>query len=413
MKPDCTFTPQFEAEAAQVVAEALPTGAAGGASLVPAPGMQLTFDRADGRLARFVVDVGEHGRTTALAESAADFVGALFGEQAAVAIKHALHGVTSPFALRAQPRVLAALSRLACLDAARLTSPVQSSPLWAVEAALLAKRAGLHCRAITEARRIAAALGGRPDAASPGDAVARPPVPPVPITRGEPGSGESARDVPHWLDPGLVPAGLFRHGLSPESDLHVSASGAGSGVIVAEAALVPGADPVAAARCVARFVDSLDRRVLAASPFQPDGRMARAELRAPAGVCGSSGMWVEVVGDERQPVQGTRMRQIRRSLRWADAALRAEGRPAGLTHLLGGGQWAALAAGAWERCSTDWSNAGDADRGYLAAARRAACEPGSASPEPPSSWAAQLAQRPVPAQRPYLAESQAADLPSA
>ena len=43
---------------------------------------------------------------------------------------------------QAEPDTMAALSRLARLDAARITSPVAGSPLWAVEAAQLAGRPG-------------------------------------------------------------------------------------------------------------------------------------------------------------------------------------------------------------------------------------------------------------------------------
>ena len=50
------LTPSFERETGQVILEGLPAGVAGEASLIPAPGLDLAFDRADGRLCRVVVD---------------------------------------------------------------------------------------------------------------------------------------------------------------------------------------------------------------------------------------------------------------------------------------------------------------------------------------------------------------------
>ena len=50
------LTPIFERETGQVILEGLPAGVAGEAPLVPVPGLDLAFDRADGRLCRAVVD---------------------------------------------------------------------------------------------------------------------------------------------------------------------------------------------------------------------------------------------------------------------------------------------------------------------------------------------------------------------
>jgi hypothetical protein len=103
-------------------------------------------------------------------------------------------------------------------------------------------------------------------------------------------------------------------------------------------------------------------------------------LPAPAAL---DALWVEVVDDERRPVRGTRLRHMRRALRWADAALRAASRPAGLAPGLTDEQWAWLAALAWDRCHSDWTAAGDAGRAALAAG---------------------LSRHPVRWTRPYLAE---------
>ena len=46
------LTPHYEPETGQVFLDGPPTGAAGEAPLVPAPGLDLAFDRANGRLSR-------------------------------------------------------------------------------------------------------------------------------------------------------------------------------------------------------------------------------------------------------------------------------------------------------------------------------------------------------------------------
>ena len=55
------LTPTYDNDTGQVVLEGLPAGPAGEAALVPVPGLQLAFDRADGRLFRVVVDTGPAG----------------------------------------------------------------------------------------------------------------------------------------------------------------------------------------------------------------------------------------------------------------------------------------------------------------------------------------------------------------
>ena len=132
------------------------------------------------------------------------------------------------------------------------------------------------------------------------------------------------------LDPGLVPEGLFRPGLSPYSDLSVRHEGA-EGQVVVEAVLAPGADCGALSRCLARLVDPDVRRVLAQAAFTktaPD--RVRAELQLPFPLDELPESWIEVVQDKLWPVRSAKGHRIRRALRWADAALRAERAPAGL-----------------------------------------------------------------------------------
>jgi hypothetical protein len=155
-------------------------------------------------------------------------------------------------------------------------------------------------------------------------------------------------------------------------------------LIVVKVALLPGATPAHLAGCQARLVDAAGRRVLAAAALRfrmPPRGLERclpgapphawAELLAPAGLgalARSGAAWVELVGDRRRPVDGTRLRRVRRALRWADAALRAESRPDGLAPGLSAEQWACLAALAWDRCRADWAAAGDPRRAAQAAA---------------------------------------------
>jgi len=152
-------------------------------------------------------------------------------------------------------------------------------------------------------------------------------------------------------------------------------------LVTVEVMLVPGAGWSALASCQVRLVDSDARRVLAVSPLRLDGPRARAELPLPAE---AGTLWVEVLDDERRPVRGTRLRRMRRALRWADSALRAASRPTGLVPGCTDEQWAGLTALAWDRCRADWAAAGDAGR---------------------AATAARLARHPVQWTRPYLAEA--------
>jgi len=128
------------------------------------------------------------------------------------------------------------------------------------------------------------------------------------------------------------------------------------------ATLAAGADVTDAARCQVRLVDPAVRRVLAQADFRLTESRICAELELPVPLDELDGAWIEVVGEPHRPVRSTRAHLIRRALRWADAALRAERAPAGLAPRAAAGDWAALAALAWQRCRRDWAAAGDSDR---------------------------------------------------
>ena len=431
------LAPSFEAETGQVILEGLPAGAAGEAILVPVPGVDLAFDRADGHLSRVVVDTETTGGKIIFGEQAATMLTRLFGREVlAVAT-----GSGGQPPLSAEPALCLALSRLARLDAARVTSPVaRSSPWWAAEAADLAERAGLPARARAEARRAVCGLAkavahqALPDeacrtalavagiaAADDPEAASRlresidttlagtprpPSGPGLDVAAEVEGLAKDQVRLPglHWvLDPGLVPEGLFRSGLSPHSDLSVWRK-SGEGPLVVEAQLAPGAECGVLDRCRARLVDPEVRRVLAQASFTAAGARVRAELVLPFPLDELHDTWVEVVEGEHRPVRSARGHQIRRALRWADAALRAGRRPAGLAPWSTGDDWAALAAVAWERCRRDWECAGDADRAFLAAYRLAELDPGTFLPDAPSATAARLARRPPLDGPSYLAE---------
>jgi hypothetical protein len=392
------LTPSFERETGQVMLEGLPAGAAGEAPLVPAPGLDLAFDRADGRLCRVVVDAAGTDGSIAVGEQVAAILTRLFGAEAmSVVSEPARNRVLSP-----EPGLTATLSRLARLDAVRATSPIPpGSPSWAAEAAELAERAGLHARARAEAAITATRPSG-PGLAAP---------PPALDVAAEVESLEKDRvrliGLNWLLDPDLVPEGLFRPGLSPYSDLLVSHEGA-QGWVTVEALVAPGADTDALSRCLARLVDPSVRRVLAQAGFTraaPD--RARAELRLPFPLDEVPESWIEVVQDKHWPVLSAKGHRIRRALRWADAALRAERAPAALALPSTREDWGALAAAAWEQCRRDWEAAGDADRAYLAAVRQAAFDGKTRTcvPRPPSATAAEIArQKPIDGPA-YLAEA--------
>jgi hypothetical protein len=402
------LTPSFERETGQVILEGLSAGVAGEAVLIPVPGLDLAFDRANGRLCRAVVDTAGTDGLVSVDEQVAAMLIQLFGADAPSVISNPVGArVLSPY-----PRLAGTLSSLARLDAARVTSPVPpGSPWWAAEAAELADRAGLPARASAEAHCALARLPGQlgnidkrasraalavaaltavnePAAATrlreavggrSGSSAAAPPTISEFDVAAEVESLEKDRvrlvGLQWMLDPGQVPAGLFRPGLSPYSDLRVSHEGA-IGQIVVEAVLAPSADCDALSRCLARLVDPGVRRVLAQAAFTKTapGRV-RAELYLPFPLDELPETWIEVVQDRLRPVRSAKGHRIRRALRWADAALRAERAPAGLAPHSADQDWTALAVAAWDRCRRDWEAVGDAARADQAARRQAVPQP--------------------------------------
>jgi hypothetical protein len=377
------FTVAVDRDAAQITLRGRATGAGGGAYLTPVPGVELVFDRADGWLSGVTVAADR------VSDKAAGWIADVFGPAAAAAVRKAPHGNPLMVPLRARPGTLKALSRLARLDAARVTSPVPAAPLWVAEAAALARHAGLTrpgqpLTAATEAATLPGGFGSTIPAH-----ITRPPADdgPAPWAGALPGARSGGGRLEGSLDPGLVPHGVFLPGLWPGADLKVRAGRDGARLIVVETALLPGATPAELAGCRARLVNANERRVLATAAFRscppspadaksPPGtpRRAWAELPTPTGLrtlTRSGTAWVEVVGDERRTADGTRLRRIRRALRWADAALRAESQPNGLAPELSDEQWIRMTALAWNRCRADWAAAGDPGRAALAAARSA------------------------------------------
>jgi hypothetical protein len=434
MRNELIVTLAWDGDAGQVTLDGPLEGPAGGASLNLAEGVELIFDCASGRLSRVLIDTGEPGRPPAPGESAAAALKNLFGARACTAVRLASRKDGDPLSITPDPGTLAALSRLARLDAARLTSPVAGSPLWSVEAAQLAGQAGLEARMTAEAYRAASgleraedlspevlaitaiAVADLIDPAEPGlarrlrDALdlagpaggagasrkrARSLSPPD--TAAEAGQRGGDLEQLHWgLDSRLIPAGIFQHTLWPDAELTVRPE---RSRLIVEARLAPGADPDALARCRARLVDPASRSDLATASFRDLGdSRVRAEIRKRRP---PHEAWVEIVDDESRPVVSAKLRRMRRAMRWADAALSA-GRQ---TFRLADAEWTRLAAVAWGRCAEEWAAAGDRDRAYLAAALEVARYPGvEVRSEPPSSWAKELASQPQLAEEPFLAE---------
>lgn len=396
------LTPSYEPETGQVILEGLATGIAGEARLVPVAGVDLAFDLADGHLARAIV---------AADGAAAALLTRLFGPEAPRVLREAAARPQEPAQpLRPEPGLCAALSSLARLDAARVTSPVtRSSPWWAAEAAVLAEQAGLPARARAEARQAVRTLGRRhlvlPDQAArvalavAGIAAAEDPEAAsqlrknIAVTK-EPQLPASGLDVAaeveglekdpvrlpglHWmLDPDLVPSGLLRPGLSPHSDLLIRHD-SGEGRVIVEAILAPDAERMALPRHQARLVDPAVRRVLAQASFTGAGSRVQAELRLPFPLGELHETWIEVFEGEHRPVRSVKGHRIRSALRWGDAALRAERAPAGLAPEATREDWATLAAVAWERCGCDWYAAGDTGRAAAGSGARPAPLPGPA-----------------------------------
>lgn len=433
MTNDRTLTLTYDEDAGQIVLEGLPCGPAGEAALSIAEGVELLFDGADGRLSNVFIEAGEPGAPPAVGEPALAAVARLFGDEARAAVQRAPGRDGNPLTVTAAPQVMAALSRLARLDAVRFTSPVVGSPLWAVEAAQLARQAGLAsrvnaetCRAVTTLERaddaspavlaaaaaaiadlvqktepdLAARLRGHAAAYSAGGAAAGQPPLDQSLSRPEVVSANAQRDhdtdaPPGWLDPYLIPPRIFRHALRPDAELAIQTQ---DDSILVEVGLASSVDRGVLERCHARLVDPANRSVLGAAPFLclGDGR-ARAEIRMPIP---PGDAWVEVVDDATRPVSSGQLHHIRRAIRWAQTALSAGRQVSGPADA----EWARLAAAAWEHCAQDWSAARDQDRAYLAAVRRAAICSGANLPEEPSAWAKEIAGRPLMVEEPFLAE---------
>ena len=258
---NCTFAVSVDWDAAQITLEGPPAGPGGGASLIPVPGVELVFDRAEGRLSQVVVEAGEPFGPVVPGEPVLAYLGRLLGDRVAAALRQAPYGTVPPVMPRPHPTVIAALSRLAGLESARRTTPVPCSPLWTMEAADLARQG----RCAFRSRPYGTAPSVRPRGRRP-------------ACRGRPGQ----QSLSGWLDPALVPPGVFRYGLSPDSDLDIRVHDDEDPLITVETRLARGVGWSALASCRVRLVDSDARRILAVFPAPPR-HDARAELRGPAG----------------------------------------------------------------------------------------------------------------------------------
>jgi len=368
----CGFVVSADRTLAQITLRGRPTGAAGGATVAPRPGVELAFDRAGGWLSRVIVAARPHGGVMAADKETVTWIASVFGAATAETVRKVPDGEIRCPPLRPRQETLSALSLLARLEAARVSSPVPGSPLWVAEAADLATRAGLPFPSLAlSPPSVPVASPGNLGSTIPADVMRL-------LADGarRPCATASTRRPEAFLDLGFVPHEVFRPGLWPGLDLDVRVHGNGTPRIAVEAALLPGAMQRGLADCRVRLVDAGARRVLAVAALRAGSpSLAWAELPAPAclrGLARSGLAWVEVVGDRRRPVQGTRLRRMRRALRWADAALRAESRPNGLAPELTDEQWTGLASLAWDRCRANWEAAGDISRASLAATRHAA-----------------------------------------
>jgi hypothetical protein len=391
------LTPSLERETGLVMLEGLPFGAAGEAPLTPVPGLDLAFDRADGRLCRAMVDTTRRGHSTSVSEQVVMMLVRLFGPEApgvvfrtAAALDEERAGTR---ALSPEPGLVGTLSNLACGYAVRATSPIPfGSPRWTAELTELAERAGLPALASARARPQPTIPGTAPvlDVAAEVENLAR---------------HEATPSSLQWvLDPADVPEGLFRLGLSPYSDLVVGHEGR-PGRIVVEALPGRGANCGELGDCRVRLVDPAVRRVLAQASFTAAGSRVRAELEPPFPLDELLESWIEVVPGKLRTVRSAKTYLTRRALRWADAALRGERAPAGLDPDGTREVWSALAAAAWGQCRLDWAAVGDIDRAYLAARRQAALDRRTRVPPAPSETAAEIAGQTPLASPAYLTEA--------
>lgn len=436
------FTLSFAPETGQVIGQGPPAGAAGAGALVPVPGLELAFDRVDGRLSQVVVDLAGADEFVGMDEITLDERVAatlirLFGAEAPsqmLSVAIAPPGENPNVRLRSpDPELNGVLSRLARLQSARVTSPLRSgSPWWAAETADLAERAGLPELAMAETRLAIVPLLERLEARDPvqfpEEAVSavrtvaaigmatEPKTATRLLSALESRSGSPPASLPastldvatevaainegpgfqtglQWtLDPVLLgSAGPFRPGLSPHSDLVVSQARdrAGTLRLTVAAQLARPADPGSLSRYLVRVVDPEIGRILAQAPFgdAPDGSSgwSQAELSVAYPLDELEESWIDVVANKSQPVLSAWGYRARRAQRWADAALRAERAPRGLAPCATADDWAALAAAAWERSRRDWAAVGDDRRALLARQRRDAFELARyAPPGPPA-----------------------------
>jgi hypothetical protein len=348
------LTSSYVPETGEVILDGTPAGPAGEAMLAPATGAELAFDRADGHLVRAIVNITD--------ASAMALVCRLFGANAEEALHDlAKTGGAVPQAMSSARELSAALSNLARLDAIRATSPAPaSSPWWAAEAAVLAEQAGLRSRTLAEAARASCGLCG--------SQTHRSCVPGVDVAAEVRELANDSLPGLHWvLDAGIAPPKFFRPGLTPHSDLFAHHDTGGDYMTV-RATLALGADPATARRWHARLVDPKRRLVLDHAAFKLAGSEVQAQLRFP--VDEPDETWIEVVDDPGRPVRSAKAHRIRRALRWADAALRAERAPEGIAPWSTPADWAALATLAWEQCRLDWEAAGDYNRAAAVLAPR-------------------------------------------
>jgi hypothetical protein len=413
------LAPYYDRAAGQVIFRGPPVGMAGEASIEPVPGLQLTFDAADGRLCWAMADTAGD-RPVAFDPRVAAMLTRLFGPHAVDVALAAVDSLGDTAVVCPEPGLAGTLSALARLQVAQVTSPVSAnSPWWAAEAAGLAERAGLARQAVTlsgqalpgllrlfdspagpalpeqafrVARKVAESCAAtHPEAASRLLTVLSEILSHPPLARyAAPRQGKSLNvagevtlmredrlrsDGPQWLlDPVCIPAGVFQFGLSPWSDLFVRRKAGQAGIVVVIATLAPDVDLDALSPCVARLVDPPARRIVAQGSFLAAGSLAIAELelKVPLEECPES--WVEIAGDRQHPVRTAKGHWTRRARRWADAALRAERAPKGIDSCAAPEDWAALAAASWDRCRQDWTNAGDPGRARMAASRHAAVD---------------------------------------
>jgi len=362
------LTPSVEPAAGLLILEGRPAGVAGEAAFTLAASTDLAattdlaFDRFDGHLVRVITGIERE-------PGAAPVLDRLLGAHAMGALRDAAARGDAPTALpslRVEPVLSAALSSLARLNAFRDTSPVpRHSRWWTVESAVLAEQAGLHAKALAEMDLLRAGLARGESAQT-----CSPPLD-VAAEVAELEKAAMRQSQLRWVvDPALIPAGLFRFGLSPHSDLLVR-QGSETLQLNVEAMLAPGVPTAGVGQCEVRLVNPAERSVLTRAPLDVCGSRARAQIRLPVPADEADGLWIELVGDPERPVSSLAGHLTRRALRWADAALRAARAPKGLaSQATTDADWAALAALAWQACRDDWAAA----RGSVRAAGQGAAE---------------------------------------